>query len=486
MNEKVLSVAFFSHDSGLSGANRSLLDLQLGLLEQGIICTTVLPGEGSFNDILKESGISTVILSEGESSQYAWQWVRWPKDEFDFPAEKILKTYTRLLNHIIPELRNIGPDVIFSQTIVSPWGSICASLLGIPHAVSAREYGESDHNLTFLFGYKESLKALYDGSDAVFCVSDDVRNNLFNPDPDQKAIVVYNGIRLYFSGINIANQTEGSQYEANWQKGVRVGVFGTIMKSKGQEDIIRACQELSQRGYNINCILAGAAPDKEYYRHLDQMIVSSGYPERFKLYDFLNDPYQLMKEVDIIVSCSRMEALGRSLFESVLLCKPIIYVDSGGPKEVFTDGIHGLSYKAGDYRKLAEMILLTINDPEGTNRRISSANEYVINNFSREKYVSLVREKLETLKGKKQIINNHHAISDLFKSRGIDLKPETSIQPKLDHSQAAEGYKERQCRLKNYVMNLTYSSKSWHITNLLREFVQTLQSIFHKQSNTGA
>jgi glycosyltransferase involved in cell wall biosynthesis len=480
MNEKALSVVFFSHDSGLSGANRSLLDLQAGLKEQGVICTTILPGEGSFDDILKESGIPTIILSKEQSSQRAWQWVRWPKDEFDFPAEEISKTYTLLLNHLIPELKKIGPDVIFSQTIVSPWGSVCAGQLGIPHALSAREYGESDHNLTFLFGYQESLKALYACSDVVFSVTKDVRDTLFGPDPDQKAIVVYNGIRLDFSGIYDANKTDGSKYEANWQKGVRVGVFGTIMKSKGQEDIIRACLELCQRGYNINCLLAGAAPGKEYYQCLEQMIASSGFPERFKLYDFLNDPYQLMKEVDIIVSCSQMEALGRTLFESVLLYRPIIYADSGGPKEVFTDGVHGLSYKAGDYRGLADRILLTINDLESTKKRISSANEYVINNFSRAKYVSLVREKLETLKDKKQTNSHQNAIPDLFKSRGIELKPKTSLQPKLYYYQAAGGYKERQSILKNYVMNPTYSSISWHITKPLREFRHFLHKIFHK------
>jgi FkbM family methyltransferase len=441
---KSLSVLFFSHDSGLSGANRTLLDLQAGLSEQGVLCTTVLPGEGVFMNMLRESGISTLTHSKLETLKSSWQWVEWPGNELDDHKEKISKVYTIVLDYIIPEIKKLSPDVIFSQTIASPWGSVCASLLGLPHAISAREYGVLDHNLNFLFGFEESLMALYKNSDVVFCITNDVRNTLFNRDFDHKTTVVYNGIQLDISDIKNDTKILGSHYNADWHSGVNVGVFGTIMKSKGQEDIIQACIELSQKGYNIKCSLVGAIVETEYYKFLNQMIITSGFPDRFIWFNFLDDPYKLMKEVDIVVSCARMEALGRTLFESILLLRPIIYVNSGGPKEVFINGMHGLSYNAGDYHGMAENILITINNIEDTQKRMLSANEYVIKKFQRKNFTSLIREKLELLKVKNHINSNRNGILDFLKKAGIETKNETLLQPKIYYSQIANRYNERQ------------------------------------------
>ena len=142
--KKALSVVFFSHSAGLAGAERSLLDLIKGLTERAILCTVVLPGEGKLSDVLKENGCAVYMLPESVRSKISWWWCGINSD--DYSKRKMTDSLHVVMNKIVPELKKINPDIIYSQTIVSPWGAVCAGLLNIPHVLSVREYGVLDHN----------------------------------------------------------------------------------------------------------------------------------------------------------------------------------------------------------------------------------------------------------------------------------------------------------------------------------------------------
>ena len=251
-----LSVVFFSHWAAVGGAERSLLDLVRGLSDQGILCTAVLPFDGLLTQPLKELGCAIYIVPPKIGIPHAWWWCK----SFDSESKNLVTASLEMArNQIVPELQRIAPDVIFSQTIVSPWGAVCAGMMGLPHVLSAREYGELDHHLNFLFGFKESIAALYDSSESVVCISKDVSNVLFGEDKARKTAVIYSNVQ-----VDAAAEPQDNTWHVDEKSAVTVGVFGSICIGKGQEDLVRAVIMLCKRGMNVKCVMAGHTVEDAY------------------------------------------------------------------------------------------------------------------------------------------------------------------------------------------------------------------------------
>jgi glycosyltransferase involved in cell wall biosynthesis len=438
-----LSVVFFAHDPLLSGASRSLLDLMRGLSEEGVLCTAVVPSERELTASIRLSGIATLALADLPSLQNNWLWADASDYDIQTVRRKFSLAYQLFTNYLLPVLGNISPDLVYSQTVVSPWGALAAGALGLPHILSAREYGKLDHNLNFHFGFEQSVRSLYDSAEAVFCVSDDVRKTLFGFDEGRKARVIYSGIQL--DPEYPANFTDrAALFHPSWERGVKVGIFGTVMERKGQEDLVMACLELLGKGYNIHCLLAGHISDREYLMDLGQRIEDAGYSQHFQWLEFSNNPYQLMQQVDIVVSCSRLEALGRTVIEASLLSRPFIFTRSGGFTEVYQDGVHALSYEPGDYRTLAEKIVETIDNPEDTTQRISRAREYVSAKFNRKGYTRNVLGTLRELGAGKTSAGDYSAVLEVMGLHPLNGAGQVRLIPKVYYSEDAGRYTEKQ------------------------------------------
>jgi FkbM family methyltransferase len=381
-----LSVALFSHSSSLGGAERSLLDLVNGLSRRGVLCTVVLPSVGPLGEALKAKGCAVYVPPGAAILEKGWWWAPLSPDSAQAHLTGCLAV---MMDVILPEMRKVAPDVIFSQTLVSPWGALCAEMMGRPHALSVREYGILDHSLSFTLGFKRSVTALYQSSDVVFCITEDVKRELFGDNSDAKIDVVYSHVEIPVV-MHDDSQSSGNSV-------LTVGVFGAIVPGKGQGDLIRACLELLGRGYDLYCILGGFEADSVYANVLKAEIESSGYAARFSWVGYTDAPHDLMSKVDVVVSCSRKEALGRTLLEGVLLDKPIIYSNSGGPGEIFIDGEHGLAYIPGDSSDLARAIETVLLNRAAAVARARHAREYVLQRFSDEAYAGKIHERLRFL-----------------------------------------------------------------------------------------
>ncbi len=385
---KALSVVLFSHSALLGGAERSMLDLVRGLMERGTVCTTVSPSPGPLREELIQLGCAVYVPPGFMPDSTGWWWTNTPSGT---PQAALAQTSKLAMEVILPELRILSPDIIFSQTIVSPWGALCAEAMELPHVLSAREYGEIDHHLSFTLGFQPSMTALYKSSEAVFCISEDVKNTLFKDDIDHKTDVVYSHIKI---SPDVPNTPFSNRSPCTDHVVPMIGIFGSIVRSKGQSDLVHACLELNKRGERIKCMLVGHMPDPTYVEELKKDIAASGYSDQFTWTGYTPTPYALMRQMDIIVSCAQNEALGRTLIEGILLNKPILYANSGGPKEIFIHGLHGLAYPPGDPITLANMIETVLHDKTGAETRAQCAKDYVLHRFTDENYAGRIYAKL--------------------------------------------------------------------------------------------
>jgi FkbM family methyltransferase len=378
------NLLFFSHTSELGGAERSLLDLIKGLSKEGVICNCVLPYKGGpLKEKLLEIGCGVIEL---DISLDSWWWCGVSRENSFKDPRMISYVHDKL----IPIVAKIMPDFIYSQTIVSPWGAYCAEALGIKHIISAREYGALDHNLQFPIQFETSMRSLYESSCGVLSITSDVASTLFGRDDHQKVEVVYNQLSV----SDFVRKNEVIQLPKDRFK---IGIFGTFHKGKGQDEFIQACQVLLNEGYNVECYLVGGQSNTNYTNRLKTLISEYEFKERFYLLEFQDDPYSFMAQMSVIVSCSRLEALGRTLFEASLLSIPIVYANSGGPKEVFQDGTHGLAYPPGDYKALARCLEKLYLDRDLCDLLSKNAKDYVINNFSEKVGTKKVINKLNHL-----------------------------------------------------------------------------------------
>lgn len=376
-----LHVLFFSHSSDLSGAARSLLDVVDGLSRHGVLCTTVLPDRGAMREQLVAAGSAVVIPGEVACTAHGWWWVSVDESR---PWTALEAQHMNVRDTLLPEIARIAPDVIYSQTVVSPWGAYCAEQWGLPHVLSAREYGQRDYGFTFLPDFRECLDALYDSSDAVCCITGDVQCTLFPEDRAGKTQVIYSGV------VDIRETSMLSPERPKRSDSPRIGLLATITPGKGQMDLIRAGLLLAEQGHHVTCVLAGYTADTAYVRALKDAVEDSGYADRFEWPGFVKEPKEILETLDVLVSASRFEALGRSLIEAMRCGIPVIYANTGGPKELYEDRAHGLAYPPGDHEALAHALVEVLNNPAEAQTRATAARDYVLKVFNRDVYVNRI------------------------------------------------------------------------------------------------
>ncbi|MCF7838006.1 MAG: FkbM family methyltransferase, partial [Candidatus Marinimicrobia bacterium] len=387
--ERALSAVFFAHSAQAAGAERSLADAVGGLARRGVLCTVVLPGDGPLAPQLAQAGAALFRAPINGALANGWNWAgrgaarAWRAD--------LAETRDYFALEVTPELQQLAPDVIFTQTMVCPWGAFCAERLGVPHALSVREYGELDQQLAFYAGgLNASADALYASSAAVFCINREIKDLLFGADPDRKTEVVYSGIQAEpiraAAGRDAASPALGAA--------PRIGLFATLAPGKGQMDLVRACARLAGQGRAFTCHLAGRVGDAAYAAALREAVAESGCADRFVWLGALENPYPALRAMDLLVSCSVREALGRSLIEAMLLDVPVIYADSGGPREVYTANEHGLAYPPGDVDALCAAITEVLDQPAAAARRAVKARDHARQVFDPETFGDRLEQRL--------------------------------------------------------------------------------------------
>lgn len=378
-----LSLAFFSHSSQLGGAERSLLQLVDELVsDHGVLCTIVAPGNGPLVEAVEKSGASCLITKYGWWAMPPYQLLR--SDN----SRGLLQQAQGLLSDVLPELLQVDPDVVWTQSIVIPWGALAASLLAKPHVWSVCEYGELDHGLRFFAPFTDVCQCVLSSSALVYTAIKDIGQTLF-PAASPGAW------RVLYRNFDVAEPASSPSPTGLWKKAgaLRLGIFGTLSEGKGQEDALRALPLLMVQGQDLELLLAGHQ-DPGYWPRLQALIDELHLADYVRAPGFLADPLAAMREADIILICSRREAFGRVGLEAMRLGKPIVYAAAGGFLEYMVDGQTGLAYPPGDAAALAQALHKLITDESlrarlGAQGRVHAEQRFTRNGYGGEVYRQL-------------------------------------------------------------------------------------------------
>jgi glycosyltransferase involved in cell wall biosynthesis len=171
--------------------------------------------------------------------------------------------------------------------------------------------------------------------------------------------VIYNGLDIQ---VFEKYKTEGfSSQDSIEKKEYKIGCIGRIEEGKGQQYLIRAVPEIIKACGAVTFHFVGEE-DKAYLHKLQKEILPIA--DRMKFVGYVDNPYEYMKDFDIIVLPSLSEGFSRVIIESMAMGKPIIATHVGGNSEAILDGITGYLVPRCDAEALADRIISLLQDRE--------------------------------------------------------------------------------------------------------------------------
>jgi len=384
---QALSMCFFSHSPLLGGTEKVMFELVNDLVKDfGVVCTAVLPRMGPQSEALTKIGVATLFAFPSIPA-YGW----WCDDAStvrsrEYQQFQVFDCAMAIEMNVLNNLRKFDPDVIWTQSMVIPWGAKVAENLDRPHIWYVTEFGELDFGFKFFSPFVDVIEEIQATSNQVYTCSQVLKETLFPAAKKKNVSVLYACIPP--PAVNTVASTEQHFLKKD---SVKIGMFSQVRTTKGQEDAVLAISECARNGLNVELLIVGEAPDPTYLTYLRSLAVDLGVKDNIIFTGYSRNVFDLMALCDIVVMASRREAFGRVGVEAMLLNKPVVFANTGGISEYQLDGQTGLSYPPGDSLALAVQLKLLINDSALRNKmgiagKLHASNLFSKKNFSERVY----------------------------------------------------------------------------------------------------
>lgn len=384
-----MRICFILHSSGKGGAERVNLELIEGLMKKGIQCFAILPSYGPLLEELNKRDVPSKIIS----------YKLWMREE----GSPLWKRTGRLILNLIklvPVVRQVKKwkaDIVYSNTITICVGALAAKLLGIPHIWHIHEFGYEDYGLCFDLGEKMAMRIVKQLSDVCIVGSKAVREKYREFIPDRK-------IKLIYYAVCVTNKSSCKLLKIKEQlqeaSGIKCIIVGSLHEGKHQEDAIRAIGKLIDEKIDVRLYIVGEGKLK-YKQYLESLIIRGNLENHILFFGYIDNPFPIIQQADILLICSKKEAFGRVTVEGMKAGKPVIGADSGGTKELIRDHYNGFLYTFGDYHELAEKVKYLCQHPDEARQMGENGRQWALKKFNIEDYSEEVLKVLRGLVDKK-------------------------------------------------------------------------------------
>lgn len=336
MSQK-FNVLYISHESGLNGAPRSLLEMIKGLGDK-IEAYVVVPQYGPLEQTLREWNVETRVIS----------FVNLYREVSDTKKEDEDLNYRKNGNaalEIAEWIKEKKIDLVHTNSSVSDVGALAAAIAGVPHVWHIREFMEEDFQIEYLDTITK--KKLLQLAMARIGVSKAVSNAFYE--------------KYEISLIPILDGMDTEKYKNDKLHVIssmsNILFAGVISKAKGQFEAIQAVALLlKEKKWNGKLYIVGNGNFK-YVWSMKEYIRKNGLEQHIKIIPFQNDLAFFRSICDLALICSKAEALGRVTIEA--MCSGILVIggDTCGTKELIgEEQLRGMLYAAGDPVDLAKKI----------------------------------------------------------------------------------------------------------------------------------
>ncbi|HLG91080.1 MAG TPA: glycosyltransferase [Candidatus Saccharimonadales bacterium] len=346
-----MKVLILSHSSELGGAERSMLDLFAYWEAKGLVEPHFLirrPLRTLAKELRSRGWDYTPLYYTNWSNRQAYAFRR-PEDIYRnalFNTKAVFE-----IEKLIGEMK---PDVVMTNTIVSPWAAFAAYFQQVPHVWFVREYGDIDHRHIFEVGREKMLQDISTLSSLVATNSKTLANDIKRYADNDKLTTLYNPFNLE-SLKEKSLQHVKNPFKA--KDSLKIVITGRIANTKGQADAAEAIGRLLKLGYDAELCVIGLPSDPGDADSLHHVIKKYQISNKVHLVGHRPNALATVKYADIGVMASVGEAFGRVTFEYMALGLPVIGADSGATPELVEDGKSGYLYTPGSAKSLTEKLI---------------------------------------------------------------------------------------------------------------------------------
>lgn len=157
-----------------------------------------------------------------------------------------------------------------------------------------------------------------------------------------------------------------------------IACVANVRKVKGIPDLIAATHYLKPEN-EWHFLLIGKGMDT---KDLQEMVKSTPHWVHFYLAGFQNDVLPFIAACDLYVQPSRMEGLGKTVQEAMMLEKPVVATAVGGLKDLIIHEKTGLSVVPESPEDLAKAIKQMRSDVALRTRLAKAGKEWIMEKFS--------------------------------------------------------------------------------------------------------
>ena len=276
-------------------------------------------------------------------------------------------------------LKKIKPDIVHVQSVgIGIPAFLSKKILEKPYIVWGRG---SDIYLPDKFT-KSISKLVLKNADAVIALTGDMKKKM-QKFCDKDISVIPNGIDLErFSNLS----KEDIRKKLKIKEDEKVIIFvGTLRPVKGVKYLIKAMKIISPKNANTRLMLVG---DGDERGNLEKLVKGLSLEEYVKFVGKVPNEKvpEYMAASDVFVLPSLSEGFPVTVLEAMASGVPIIATNVGGLPEIIKDGENGFLVEPKNPEKIAEKVLLILED-DGLRERISRNNKEKVKGYSWESVI---------------------------------------------------------------------------------------------------
>jgi glycosyltransferase involved in cell wall biosynthesis len=376
-----MRVLLLNHTSRVSGAERSLLDIVVGLNMTGVEAEVACP-EGPLARRARGLGVPVHVLT-GTDGSLKLHPVHTPR---------ALGELARAGGQLARLVRAQRPDVVHANSIRAGLVAAVAARLGAPRpVVHIRDVLPAGAlpSLTF--------RVLSRSSAAL------VANSAYTADA-VRGVVTDAPVRVVHNPVDLARFDPGP-YEPRVER-ARLGlaederavaVIAQLTPWKGQDDAVRAVARVSLCEPRICLLLVGDVvfsnpatrfDNLSYVARLRRLVDDIGLADRVRFLGAREDVPAILSALDALLVPSWEEPFGRTVVEGMAMGVPVLATSRGGPTELIANGRDGLLLPPRSPERWGRALETLLTDSAGRAQMGARARARAVRSWSLEAHVA--------------------------------------------------------------------------------------------------
>ncbi len=288
-------------------------------------------------------------------------------------------------------LKQLKPDILHTRNL----SALESQAVGAAARVKGRIHGEHGRDIYDLHGknrkYNLLRKAIQPLVGHYIAVSRDLAGWLQETVgvPSRKVTQIYNGVDSDKfhprSDVRLALGPSGFMSD----DAIVIGSVGRLAHVKDFPTLIQAFQRLlelwPEGRIRLRLVIVGDGPTRA---ECEQRIAELGLGEQIWLTGDRSDVPELMRAMDVFVLPSLGEGISNTILEAMACGLPVIATEVGGNPELVTPGKTGTLTPAADHEKMAQALLMYLQNPARMVQEGLAARAEIEARFSMEAMVN--------------------------------------------------------------------------------------------------